>query len=264
MSLEIKNLVCGYGGRPVGDPISLTVRPGEVLCVLGPNGVGKTTFFRTVLGFLPPLDGTALWKGVPIHSGSHKERARLVAYVPQTHAPPFPYRVREVVVMGRAAHQPAFRDPSPADYDICDEMLRRLKIEHLRDRIYTKISGGERQMALIARALAQQPALMLMDEPTSDLDYGNQLKVLRQIVDLAGEGLAIMMTTHSPDQAALCGTTVALFQAGGPMLLGRPDEIINEENLKTAYGVDVKMFAYLDERGRRVKVCAPMMNNINS
>jgi hypothetical protein len=116
MSLEIKNLLCGYDGRPVCEPINLVVRPGEILCVLGPNGVGKTTFFKTVLGFLPPLGGQVLWRGAGINQGGFKERARLIAYVPQTQTAPFPYRVREVVAMGRVAHLPAFRNPGPADY----------------------------------------------------------------------------------------------------------------------------------------------------
>ena len=260
MSLETKALACGYGKSAVIGGIDLVVEPGEVLCVLGPNGVGKTTFFKTILGFLPRLSGQVLWNGAPLNLQNNRQRAQVLAYVPQTHAPPFPYSVREVVVMGRAAHLKPFQNPAKADYELCDDMLDKLMIGHLRHREYTRISGGERQMVLIARALVQQPALLLMDEPTSNLDYGNQVKVLKQVLDLAGEGLVVVMTTHSPEHAAICATRVALFQQEGPVLQGPPGDVIREDVMRQAYGVDVKLFEYEDGRGRTVKACAPMLN----
>jgi iron complex transport system ATP-binding protein len=230
-----------------------------VICILGPNGVGKTTFFKTVLGLLPPLSGEICWRDNPIHFSSNKERARFAAYVPQTHTPPFPYNVREVVVMGRVSHLPVYKNPGKEDYAVCDAALERLHITRLANRVYTNLSGGERQMVLIARALVQEPAFLMMDEPTSNLDYGNQFRVLKQIIRLAGEGLAVLMTTHSPVHAALCATKVALFQAGKPVETGAPEDIMNVTSLQTAYGVDIQIFEYVNARGRTVKICIPIM-----
>jgi iron complex transport system ATP-binding protein len=257
--LEVRNLTCGYEGKPVIEHIDCAVRPGEVLCVLGPNGVGKTTFFKTLLGALPRIGGEILWNGVSVNWRHNRTRARLIAYVPQTHSPPFPYRVREVVVMGRAAHIKPLQSPVRADYEICDTILEKLQLSYLRDKIYTQISGGERQMVLIARALAQQPLLLMMDEPTANLDYGNQMRVLQLALTLAAEGLMILMTTHSPDHAALCAAKVALFQKDRPFLLGSPEQILTEDNLRSAYGVCVKMFSYKNKQDKEIKVCAPLL-----
>jgi iron complex transport system ATP-binding protein len=257
--LEVKNLACGYRGRAVIGNINLTAEPGEVICILGPNGVGKTTFFKTVLGLLPPLAGQICWWNNPVHFSSNREKARFAAYVPQTHTPPFPYLAREVVVMGRVSHLPVYKNPGKKDYAVCDTALERLRITRLANRAYTTLSGGERQMVLIARALVQEPAFLMMDEPTSNLDYGNQFRVLKQIIRLAGEGLVILMTTHSPVHAALCATKVVLFQAGKPVETGKPEDIITEANLRAAYGVDIRMFEYVNSRGRTVKICVPIM-----
>ena len=259
MSFEVRGLSCGYGGRALVKDINMKVAAGEVVCVLGPNGAGKTTFFKTILGYLPCVSGEVLWNEKALALQNARQRAQVLAYVPQTHAPPFPYSVRDVVAMGRTAHLKPFQSPTASDYELCDEMLGKLKLSHLCDKAYTRISGGERQMVLIARALVQEPSLLLMDEPTSNLDYGNQVKVLQQVLDMASEGLAVVMTTHSPEHAAVCAGRVALFQTGKPILLGTPDEVICKEVLREAYGVDVKMFEYLDGRGRRVISCAPVL-----
>jgi iron complex transport system ATP-binding protein len=257
--LEVKNLACGYRGRAVIENINLTAEPGEVICILGPNGVGKTTFFKTILGLLPPLAGQICWRNNPVHFSTNREKARFAAYVPQTHSPPFPYNVREVVVMGRVSHLPVYKNPGKKDYIACDAALERLRIEHLANRVYTNLSGGERQMVLIARALVQESAFLMMDEPTSNLDYGNQCRVLKQITRLAGEGLVILMTTHSPVHAALCATKVVMFQAGKPVKTGRPEDIINAIGLQTAYGVDIRMFEYVNAKGRTVRICVPII-----
>jgi iron complex transport system ATP-binding protein len=257
--LEVKNLACGYQGRAVIENINLTAEPGEVVCILGQNGVGKTTFFKTILGLLPPLAGQIFWQNNPIPRSGNKERARFAAYVPQTHIPPFPYNVREVVVMGRASHLPVYKNPGKEDYAVCDAALDRLHIKHLANRIYTKLSGGERQMVLIARALVQEPAFLVMDEPTSNLDYGNQCRVLKQIIRLAEEGLVVLLTTHSPVHAALCATKIALFQVDKPVEIGAPEDIMTITSLQTVYGVGIRMFEYVNAKGRTVKICVPVM-----
>ncbi|MDO4554929.1 MAG: ABC transporter ATP-binding protein [Lachnospiraceae bacterium] len=166
--MKITNLSCGYGTKTVLKDVSFFLNPGEIFCILGPDGIGKTTLFKTLLGLLPPVSGNILIHDTPLSHFSNREKAQLMAYVPQSHTPPFPYTVHQVVVMGRTAYLGLFRAPGKKDIQIADNILEMLGIVSLRDRIYTELSGGERQMVLIARALAQQPDILLMDEPTAD------------------------------------------------------------------------------------------------
>ena len=153
----------------------------------------------------------------------------MVGYVPQAHTPPFPFTVLDVVAMGRTAHLGPFASPGKEDIAIAEDSLARLGISALTERVYTEISGGERQMVLIARALTQQPQLLIMDEPTSNLDYGNQVRVLEQVCRLAQDGLGVVMTSHFPDQAFLCSATVALLRRTGGIVVGTAAEVITEE-----------------------------------
>lgn len=157
MLLELKSVSCGYGEKSIFQDISFSVARGETLCLLGPNGVGKTTLFKTILGLLPPLAGEILLSGENISAWTVEERARRIAYVPQVHTPPFPFTVHDVVVMGRAAHIGRLGIPGKKDRRIADDAIEMLGIGHLAQKIYTKISGGERQLVLLARAIAQQP-----------------------------------------------------------------------------------------------------------
>ncbi|NLE09741.1 MAG: ABC transporter ATP-binding protein [Dehalococcoidales bacterium] len=242
MKLEIKNVQCGFGSRIIVDKFTMTVESGEILCLLGPNGVGKSTLFRTVLGLLKPMGGEILIDGKNIHTLPRKEFAKLMAYVPQAHNPPFPFRVLDVVVMGRTAHLGAFGAPGRHDRAIALSMLDRLGISFLADRIYTEISGGERQLVLIARALAQEPAFLMLDEPTSNLDFGNQVKVLQCVSGLAKEiGLGIIMTTHFPDHAFQTKGAVALMEWNNVFLSGNAEDIITAENMKDTYGIEIKV-----------------------
>lgn len=260
MRLEVKDLACGYGQKTVVNGVHLTLESGEVLCVLGPNGIGKTTFFKTLLGLLKLKGGEILLNGENTLNWSKKRLARAIAYVPQAHTPPFPYKVLDVVVMGRTAHMGIFSTPTREDAEIAEDSLRSLNIYHLKDRVYTEISGGERQLVLIARALTQQPEILAMDEPTSNLDLGNQVRVLRQIKKLAERGLGIIMTSHFPDHAFLCSTRVALLKQNNVILTGSVDQIITEENMFSAYGVRVKIATVDNDLGEPVKTCIPMLN----
>lgn len=260
MSLVVKNLACGYGDRVVISNINLVVEAGEIVCILGPNGVGKTTFFKTIQGFLSPKEGEVLLDGEAIRHWDKKRLARTLAYVPQTHSPPFPYKVRDVVVMGRTAHLNMFSVPGKEDYRLGEESMEKLGIAHLNNKIYSQISGGERQMVLIARALVQQPKLLMMDEPTSNLDFGNQVKVLQQIINLARENIGIIMTTHFPDHAFLCSTKVALLERDNKFSYGTADGIVTEESLKAAYSVNVKMTEVENTHGGKLKICTPMLD----
>ncbi|MBR6259443.1 MAG: ABC transporter ATP-binding protein [Oscillospiraceae bacterium] len=260
MELTVKNASCGYDGMAILKNVSLRIRQGEIVCILGPNGIGKTTVFRSVLGFLKLIDGEILLDGVPKSQISQREFSKAVGYVPQGHEPPFPYTVPDVVVMGRAAHLKSFEAPGIKEYRIADKVLEALGVSYLREKIYTQISGGERQMVLIARALAQNPKLLVMDEPTANLDFGNQIHVLECIKGLSGSGLCVLMTTHNPDHAFLCCDRVILLTKGKEILEGTVEEIVTEENLHRAYGVDVKITETATPAGGVIKTCVPILN----
>ena len=172
--ISARRLGFGYPGKPVGREADIVVSAGEVVCLLGPNGSGKTTLFKTLLGLLPPQQGTVSIAGSPIDKLTRQQIARLVAYVPQAHSAQFPYRIIDMVVMGRTAHLGLFAAPSRSDRAKAQAALDLLGIGALASEAYTRISGGQRQLALIARALAQEARLIIMDEPTASLDFGNQ------------------------------------------------------------------------------------------
>lgn len=260
MRLEVRDAVCGYGTKKVVENISLSVQSGEVLCLLGPNGVGKTTFFKSILGFLKLLGGEILLNDENIQKMPKRRVAKAIGYVPQAHTPPFPFTVMDVVMMGRTAHLGMFASPSKEDGEFAEQALETLGVHFLKDRIYTEISGGERQMVLIARALTQHPEILIMDEPTSNLDFGNQIRVLEQINKLSKKGLGVIMTSHFPNHVFLCSTKVALMQRSNVFTVGRVDEVVTEENLKSAYGIDVRITSTADEKGNSIKACIPLIN----
>lgn len=257
MKLEARGLAFGYRGHPVGRDVSLALDSGEVLCLLGPNGGGKTTLFRTLLGLLPAQGGQVLLGGEDIARLPRREVARRIAYVPQVHTGYFPFTVRDVVLMGRTAHLAPFASPAAADHEAAERALARLGIAHLAESPYTQISGGERQLALLARALAQAAPLIVMDEPTASLDFGNQARVLERITELAHAGAGILLSTHDPDQAFLLGDRVALLHDGRLAALGAPREVLTPAALRQLYGVEV-VVANVDDldRGARA-ICVP-------
>lgn len=260
MTIEIKNLRCGYKGKPIIDSFSAKVSSGDILCFLGPNGVGKTTLFKSILRLLPIISGSVDLDGVDFHSFSPKEYAKIIAYVPQAHSTPFAFRVFDVVAMGRTAHLGIMSRPGGHDLEIAACNMERLEISHLADRVFTELSGGERQMVLIARALTQEPAFLMMDEPTSNLDFGNQTRVLKNVRMLASQGLGIIMTTHQPDHVFQCRATVSLMMSGNRYLSGPAEQIITEENLRKAYSIDVAVLnaQYHDNE---LHICQPIIND---
>lgn len=256
MKLELKNLSCGYGQRNVVDSISLSINEGEVIGLLGANGCGKTTLIKTILGLLPAHGGEVLLDGKDIKHWTSAQIARVIGYIPQMHTPPFPFQVLDVVLMGRTAHIKPFASPSKRDVKIAERALEMLNITYLRDRIYTEISGGERQLVLIARALAQEPRILIMDEPTSSLDFGNQIKVLSHVKQLAGLNLAVLMSCHFPEHAFLYSTRVVLLHEGRILHSGTPAEAITAERLKILYGVEVEIVT-VRRLNKELRVCIP-------
>lgn len=254
--LAARDLAFGYRHAPVGRGVSLEIAPGEVFCLLGPNGCGKTTLFRTLLGLLPPQAGRVELDGRALAGFARAALARRVGYVPQAGAPTFAFTVIEVVLMGRASRIATFAAPTPADRAAARSALETIGIGHLADRRFTEISGGERQMALIARALAQEPGLIVMDEPTASLDFGNQARVIERIRDLGGRGIAVVLSTHDPGHAFACADRVALMKRGAIVAIGTPDATLTPAALRDLYGVDVAV-AWLEAAGRNV--CAPAL-----
>lgn len=257
MKLEARNLSYGYPKRVIGREINLDISAGEVLCVLGPNGTGKTTLFRTLLGLLPIADGEIRLGDKPLDAWTRLELAKVMGYVPQAHAPYFPFTVREIVVMGRTPHVGLLATPSRKDRDAGENAMALLDISHLADQIYTQTSGGERQLTLIARALAQEPKLLVMDEPTASLDFGNQIRVLEHMASLAKSGIGIVFSSHDPDQALRHADWVVMMLEGNVAYSGRPEEVITSGNLRRVYGVDVEVVLLPGRDGARTCIPAP-------
>ncbi len=256
MTVETRDLAIGYPGREVGSGITLAAGPGAVLCLLGPNGSGKTTLFRTQLGLIPARGGQMLLEGRPLDRLSRAEVAQRVAYVPQAHAPPFAWSAFEVVLMGRTVRLGLFSQPGEADREAARAALERLRIGDLAAADYTRLSGGQRQLVLVARALAQETPALIMDEPTASLDFGNQALVLREIAGLAADGLTVILSTHDPDHAFAVGTDVALLHEGRVKATGPPAAALTEEALSAVYGVDVRVERLADGR----TVCVPSLS----
>ncbi len=259
MQFELQNTNIGYTNHTVLKNVNFKIDTGQIICILGKNGAGKTTLFKTLLGVLKPLSGTVLLDGKSVADWDRKSFARKVAYIPQARSLPFPYLVKEVVLFGRTAHLPVFSSPGKKDKLIAEECMDVLNIRHLQNRIFTQLSGGEQQMVIIARALAQQPSFLIMDEPTSSLDFGNQIKVIQQVNQLKNNALGIIMATHSPDHAFMCNADVAIVHAGNISRTGHADETITEELLKEIYEVKVRVKHLGNNPDCNRKVCIPMV-----
>jgi iron complex transport system ATP-binding protein len=236
MTLAAENLSFGYPGKCVGTEVNLSLGAGEALCVLGPNGGGKTTLFRTLLGLLPAQHGTVLLNGKPLQTWSRNELARRLAYVPQAHEGMFAFTVEEVVLMGRTAHVGLFASPSAEDRAKAFAAIETLGLGHLAHEVYTRVSGGERQLT---RAIAQGAGIIVLDEPTASLDFGNRARVLEMLASLAARGLGVLFSTHHPDEAFACADRVLMLRNGRIVTAGPAREVITAENLQALYGVPV-------------------------
>ncbi|ALG68840.1 ABC transporter ATP-binding protein [Beggiatoa leptomitoformis] len=254
--LRADNLHFAYQSqKPILQSVSFSLEEGQILSLLGPNGSGKSTLIKLLLGLLEPTEGGVFIDEQPLINLSHQNIARKVAYVPQVHHLSFAYRVIDVVVMGRMAQKNFFSPYSPADYAFAETALDSLGILHLSDKIYTRISGGERQLVLIARALTQGANVFIMDEPVSGLDYGNQIRLLESIHQLAHTGYAFIQSTHFPDHALWVGGDVLALHQGKIIYQGIAQQAINPKTIKTLYNIDVEMHHL--ENGNQV--CMPRL-----
>ncbi|MDR2259457.1 MAG: ABC transporter ATP-binding protein [Azoarcus sp.] len=239
-TLCAERLTFRRGRRLVLDQVDLTFGQGEILALLGANGSGKTTLLRCLLGLLRPDGGMVRLNGEPLPRLGRGRLATMLAYVPQAHVAPFPYTVHEIVLLGRLPRHGLWRSVSAEDRRAVEEALARMEITALRARPYTELSGGERQLALIARALAQGARLIILDEPVAGLDFGHQMRLLACLRELAASGFGILKTTHHPDQALAVATRVALLADARVQADGPPAEILSPETIERLYGVKVE------------------------
>jgi iron complex transport system ATP-binding protein len=256
MILEVKDLHFSYQREEVLKGVSFSAALGDFICLLGENGAGKTTLFRCMLGLLKGYRGEIHIMGEPLKSFSVRELARRIAYIPQAHSPAFNYTVLQTVLMGTNARMNRFKTPGKQETKLANETLQQLGISHLRERGYAEISGGERQLVLIARALAQQSKVLIMDEPTANLDYGNQVRVMQQIRALAADGYLILLSTHNPEHALLYSHKVLVLRNGKTDLFGPTKEILKETVITEIYNIPVEVHEIMTGAGI-LPVCIP-------
>ena len=254
MSIAIRHLSFSCCAREVLRDIDLELPGGCLINVLGPNGAGKSTLFRCMLCLERGYKGTVEIDGRALRGMSARERAREIAFIPQSHTAVYDYDVLDVVLMSTTGEVGPLGSPGAAQRARAWEALERVGIAHLAHRPVTRISGGERQLVLIARALAQNTRTIIMDEPTSALDYGNTVRVLSCVRELAREGYSIIQSTHQPDQAFLFADKVLVIDGGGVRAFGDPKDVITAGLVADIYGVDVEICSLY---GDRVRVCVP-------
>ena len=254
MKLTAEHLSFSYRRKAVLHDVSFSLEQGQVLCVLGPNGVGKSTLFRCILGLLKHYSGNVLLDDRQASGLTQRELARRIAYIPQFSAPVFQYSVFHTVLMGTTSQIGSFATPGKAQEELAMQALETMGIAQLKDRPVGMLSGGERQMVLIARALAQNSPLLVMDEPTASLDFGNSIRVMEMVRRLADKGYGIILSTHNPDLALRYGTHALVLNEGRVCSFGSPEQAITPQLLSRIYGVDVDI---LPVAGCQQRVCIP-------
>lgn len=221
--------------------VSIEVPEGKVTVLLGPNGSGKTTLFKVLLNLITPQSGDIFLNGELLQELGRNRLSKVMAWVPQDEEPSYPYSVMEYLYMGRTPYLGFFDMPTEEDTKRIEGLLEDLGIYHLRDREITKLSGGEKRLALLARALAQEPELLILDEPTAHLDLGNKVMTLKALRDMAESGRTVLFSTHDPNEALLIADHVAVLSEGEIMGQGAPSVTITEEILRAIYGADIRV-----------------------
>lgn len=246
MKIDIKNLSCGYAGNAILKNINFSISSGEAVCILGANGIGKTTLFKTLLGIIKPISGGVYIDGKDIITEEQIHLPEIFSYVPQAKENLGDFTVKDVVLMGRVRFVGKFSGPKEKDYYVVERILKELGVEEFLDRKYSKLSGGEQQMILVARAIAQESKYLLLDEPASNLDFKNQERLLQTILQLKKIGMGIIMVTHLPDHAFACCQKSYLISQNGEGYFGNSKEIITTENLRHIYGANLKVLNNLN------------------
>lgn len=254
MTIDVQHLSYSYGEHPVLRDVSFQVGKGELLSILGPNGVGKSTLFRCVLGLLSDYEGNVTIDGKDMRNMSTGEIAKKIAYIPQHSNPTFNFSVFDIVLMGTTGSLSAFRSPRKEEQERCEWALKKIGISNLAERCFHRLSGGEQQLVMFARALAQKAPILMMDEPTANLDYGNQLLVMKQARKLVEEGYTIIQTTHNPEQSYLYSDRILALKDGKIIKQGKAEEVLTQEVLEQLYGVNVNIVSMYEDK---VRVCVP-------
>ena len=254
MELKIDNMVCGYNKKTVLKDVNFSLKTGESICLLGPNGIGKTTIFKTILGFIPIISGQILIDNKDVTRCSAAQLATHIAYVPQAKGYTYQFSVIDMLLMGRSVHIGKFSSPTQKDIDIAEKVLKDMDLWNYRNRLYNELSGGEQQIVLVARAVVQDTDFILMDEPASNLDFGNEHKLLDMVKRLKDDGKGVLMTSHSPSHAFWCCEKAILLGRDRSMRFGLVDDVITTNNLTEAYGVPVTVLT--DTRENKIlKTC---------
>jgi iron complex transport system ATP-binding protein len=242
--IEVRDLSFQFNGKAILQRIGLEAQPGEVTVLLGPNGSGKTTLMHCICAQNRLQSGKILLVGQPLADLSPRVQAQLLAIVPQDHHPVFPYTVREVILLGRLSRVGFWSQPQEKDRQTVEEILELLDINHLADKPYTQISGGERQLVLIGRCLAQEPQVLLLDEPTNHLDFRNKNLILKLVKDLTRQRrLTVLVTLHDPNLALLFADQVIMMNSGRVVAQGKPDKVIHPNTLSQLYDMEVEMLS---------------------
>lgn len=237
MSLSVQHLCFSYGKQAILRDVSFAVQPGELLAVLGANGAGKSTLFRCILGALPDYSGVISVNDTDLRRLSARELAKYIAYIPQSHRPTSGYTVLDTALMGLSRQIGTFSQPRGEHTALALSALSRLGIADLADRDFSRLSGGEQQLVLIARAITQQADVMVMDEPTSSLDYGNGLRVLQQVKELTKQGYTVLLSTHNPQHALSFADRVLALHDGEVAAFGAAEEVLTPALLEKLYHV---------------------------
>ncbi|NLV27055.1 MAG: ABC transporter ATP-binding protein [Methanomicrobiales archaeon] len=235
--------------------VTFSLKKGEILCILGPNGIGKSTLLKCCGRVMPMHTGEVFIEGKGITELSRQRLAQKVGYVPQAHKMVFPFSVLQLVLLGRTPHIPAYSRPGKRDIEIAMKSMEIVGIEHLKDAPVNRISGGECQLAMIARALAQEPSILILDEPTNHLDFGNQVKILHILDKLAKtQKITIIMSTHYPDHTFLLSCQVGIMQNGVVSLVGQAEKVVTEKSLEDTYQISIGVH-FIKQANRNV--CVP-------
>ena len=252
--IRVESLSFSYGDHTVLKDVSFCAERGEFLSILGPNGVGKSTLFRCILGLLPGYGGRVYLDGQDIRSLRPRQMAKTAAYIPQHTASVYHFNVEDIVLMGATAGLSPLRSPGRKEQERAAWAMEKVGISHLKDRCFHHLSGGERQLAVLARALVQDAKILMLDEPTASLDFANQLLVLTEVRALSREGYTVVQTTHNPEHAYSFSDRILTLKDGEVFRIGRPDEVIVPEVIGALYGMDVDVSSLYEDR---VRICTP-------